>query len=97
MSQDSMSTVGKGKRAPITPTQPPILTPLTKSVLVGLFDEAAVEAAVVATGATIGVDIGLEVTVEPSLLVVDIAGVSLENVTTAADEVWIEVGPVRET
>lgn len=62
-----------------------MLTPLTNSVLVGLVDEAAVEA----TGATTVVDIGLDVAVEPSLLVVDIVNVSLENVTTAAGEVWI--------
>lgn len=60
-----------------------MLTPLMKSVLVGLFDEAAV----VATGATIGVDIGLDVTVEAGLLVVDLADVSLEKVTTIAGEV----------
>ena len=88
-----------------------MLTPLTNSVLTGLFDEAAVEAAVVAavvaTGATIGVDVDWNSTVEPNLLVVDLADVSLEKVTTAADvslekvttaadEVWIEAGPIRE-
>ena len=52
-------------------TQPPILTPLTNSVLVGLLDEAAV----VATRAPIDAEICLDTAAaEPTLLTADVVG-----------------------
>lgn len=67
-------------------TQPPMLTPLTNSVLVGLFDEAAV----VATDAPTGVEICLDAAVKPKVLIVDAVDVSLEKVTTAVGDDWTE-------
>lgn len=72
-------------------TQPPILTPLTNSVLVGLLDEVAVAA----TGAPVDVEIWLDTAAaEPTLLTADVVDLSLEKVITTAGDVWDEAGIV---
>ena len=67
-----------------------MLTPLTRSVLVGL-DEAVV----VAMGAPFGVETCSVAAVEPEVLIVVAEDVPLETVRTTAGDVWTEAGLVR--